>query len=111
VEPAGLAAELAAVTGRTGLAAVVAGMSDVALLAPLAGSVDAAMYWQEPDAVDRALAHAEVAEALRPVAHAVTGASAARWWPSGAQLDILAAAGPPVRWVRDGWTPIDCRSG
>ena len=24
--------------------------------------------------------------------------------------DILAAAGPPVRWVRDGWTPIGWRA-
>lgn len=86
VERTELAAELAAAIAQTDLGTI-AGMSDVALLAPLAESVDAAMYWQAPDAVDQALAHAEVAEALRPVAHAVIGASAARWWSSGAELD------------------------
>ena len=79
-DPAGLAAELAAAVALTGLEAVVAETSEVALLAPLGESVDAAMYWQGSDAEDEALTAPEVADALMPVATAFSASPAARWW-------------------------------
>jgi hypothetical protein len=84
--PADLVSELAAAVDQTDWHALVTGMSDLAFVELLAESVASAMYWQPPDHVDRALAHPEVAALLRPVAHAVTGAPAARWWPSGIDL-------------------------
>ena len=97
-DPTDLASELAAAVDQTDWRAVVAGMSDVALVEPLAESVTWAMYWQAPDHVDRALAHPALAATLRPVAHAVTDAPAARWWSSG----IDAGAQQYVEPIRDG---------
>jgi hypothetical protein len=53
-DPAALAAELAAAVGHTDWGAVVAGMSEAAIVAALAESVTWAMYWQAPDRVEGA---------------------------------------------------------
>lgn len=93
-EPADLASELATAVDQTGWRAVVAGMSELALVELLAESVAAAMYWQPPDLVDRALADRELAALLRPVASAVAGAPAARWWSSGIDLNTQQCVKP-----------------
>jgi hypothetical protein len=84
---AGRTAELATCVARTDLDSIVAGASELSLLAALAQPVELAMYWQEPDDEDHAIADKAVQAVLRPVARAVTTAPAARWWPAPVAID------------------------